>query len=81
MEVNGRFWGSLQLAIDAGVDFPHLCCQLALRRPLDIPPGYTSAFEAAGCSANLDHLLLRLCQGDRDRPDDAPSKLRTLWRS
>ncbi|HEX8852416.1 MAG TPA: ATP-grasp domain-containing protein [Pyrinomonadaceae bacterium] len=24
MEVNGRFWGSLQLAIDAGVDFPLL---------------------------------------------------------
>lgn len=24
MEVNGRFWGSLQLAIDAGVDFPAL---------------------------------------------------------
>jgi len=24
MEVNGRFWGSLQLAINAGVDFPYL---------------------------------------------------------
>ena len=24
MEVNGRFWGSLQLAIDSGVDFPEL---------------------------------------------------------
>ncbi len=24
MEANGRFWGSLQLAIDAGVDFPEL---------------------------------------------------------
>lgn len=24
MEINGRFWGSLQLAIDAGVDFPNL---------------------------------------------------------
>src|SRR5205085_6819270 len=24
MEVNGRFWGSLQLAVDAGVDFPFL---------------------------------------------------------
>jgi predicted ATP-grasp superfamily ATP-dependent carboligase len=24
MEINGRFWGSLQLAIDAGVDFPSL---------------------------------------------------------
>ena len=22
MEINGRFWGSLQLAVDAGVDFP-----------------------------------------------------------
>ena len=29
MEVNGRFWGSLQLAIDAGVDFPWLLYQLA----------------------------------------------------
>jgi hypothetical protein len=24
MEINARFWGSLQLAIDAGVDFPAL---------------------------------------------------------
>ncbi|MBC7984419.1 MAG: ATP-grasp domain-containing protein, partial [Candidatus Obscuribacterales bacterium] len=24
MEINGRFWGSLQLAIDAGVDFPSM---------------------------------------------------------
>ena len=24
MEINGRFWGSLQLAIDSGVDFPRL---------------------------------------------------------
>jgi len=29
MEINGRFWGSLQLAIDAGVDFPFLAFQLA----------------------------------------------------
>lgn len=29
MEVNARFWGSLQLAIDAGVDFPWLLYQLA----------------------------------------------------
>jgi len=27
MEINGRFWGSLQLAIDAGVDFPQLLLQ------------------------------------------------------
>jgi predicted ATP-grasp superfamily ATP-dependent carboligase len=30
MEVNPRFWGSLQLAVDAGVDFSWLAYQLAL---------------------------------------------------
>lgn len=30
MEINGRFWGSLQLAIDAGVDFPALLAEVAL---------------------------------------------------
>lgn len=30
MEANGRFWGSLQLAIDAGLDFPWLLYQLAI---------------------------------------------------
>jgi predicted ATP-grasp superfamily ATP-dependent carboligase len=34
MEVNGRFWGSLQLAIDAGADFPWLLYQLAIGRNL-----------------------------------------------
>jgi predicted ATP-grasp superfamily ATP-dependent carboligase len=29
MEINTRFWGSLQLAVDAGVDFPWLLYQLA----------------------------------------------------
>jgi predicted ATP-grasp superfamily ATP-dependent carboligase len=30
MEINHRFWGSLQLAIVSGVDFPALLCRLAL---------------------------------------------------
>jgi predicted ATP-grasp superfamily ATP-dependent carboligase len=29
MEINGRLWGSLQLAIDAGVDFPNLLVECA----------------------------------------------------
>src|SRR5690606_27325984 len=32
MEINGRFWGSLQLAIDAGVDFPALLADIAVGR-------------------------------------------------
>ena len=30
MEINPRFWGSLQLAVDAGVDFPRLLVECAL---------------------------------------------------
>ena len=33
MEINGRFWGSLQLAVDAGVDFPRLLAAAALSGP------------------------------------------------
>ena len=53
MEVNGRFWGSLQLAIDAGVDFPYLCAASwpLGRRPRCAGDHTTSASEAAGCSA------------------------------
>ena len=36
MEVNGRFWNSLQLAIEAGVDFPQLW--LAVLRGEDVTP-------------------------------------------
>ncbi len=37
MEINGRFWGSLQLAIDAGVNFPRLAVDIALEQasPID----------------------------------------------
>ena len=36
LEVNPRFWGSLALAIDAGVNFPYLLTLMALER--DFPP-------------------------------------------
>lgn len=29
MEVNPRFWGSLQMSIQCGINFPHLLCRLA----------------------------------------------------
>ncbi len=39
MEVNGRFWGSLQLAVDAGVNFPEILVQTTLGQEV-IPPSY-----------------------------------------
>jgi predicted ATP-grasp superfamily ATP-dependent carboligase len=74
MEVNGRFWGSLQLAIDAGVDFPYLNHQLALGQPLDLPPAYRTGVRSRWWLGDVDHLLARL-QGDASNlPEDAPSR-------
>lgn len=45
MEVNGRFWGSLQLAIDAGLDFPWLLYQLAMGRDLGPLKNYATGVQ------------------------------------
>jgi len=61
MEANGRFWGSLQLAIDAGVDFPYLLYQLATGQPMQVSlNGYRTGVKSRWLLGDLDHLLLRL---------------------
>ena len=42
MEVNGRFWGSLALPIQVGIDFPLYVWQLAHGRMPRVPEGYAS---------------------------------------
>ena len=39
IEMNTRFWGSVDLSIQAGIDFPFLACRLALEG--DIEPQYS----------------------------------------
>jgi predicted ATP-grasp superfamily ATP-dependent carboligase len=80
IEVNGRFWGSLQLAVDAGVNFPALACELALgHRPQLVPP-YKLGVRNRWLLGDLDYLLLRLFTTDRslEPPVSVPSKLRAL---
>ncbi|HKT07203.1 MAG TPA: ATP-grasp domain-containing protein [Gemmatimonadaceae bacterium] len=60
MEINGRFWGSLQLAIDAGVDFPALLVSAALGKPLAPQPAYTAGVRSRWFWGDVDHLLARL---------------------
>ncbi len=63
MEVNGRLWGSLQLAIDAGVDFPALlvgCAQGA--RPAAVAP-YRVGVRSRWFWGDVDHLYLRFRNG------------------
>jgi predicted ATP-grasp superfamily ATP-dependent carboligase len=73
MEVNGRFWGSLQLAVDAGLDFPYLSCQLALGRQLNLPVPYAVGIKSRWTLGDFDHLLARLRHGRAGLPENAPS--------
>jgi predicted ATP-grasp superfamily ATP-dependent carboligase len=80
IEVNGRFWGSLQLAIDAGVDFPYLLCQLAMGRDIEAPVAYQVGVKSRWLLGDLDHLLLRLFKKDQDLhlPPGFPSRASSL---
>jgi predicted ATP-grasp superfamily ATP-dependent carboligase len=59
MEVNARFWGSLQLAISAGVDFPHLLYCLARKDKIEPPKRYKIGVMSRWELGDLDHLLIR----------------------
>ncbi len=82
MEINARLWGSLQLAIDAGVDFPCALVAMALDQPL--PPsqpkvGVRTAWELG----ELDHAwaLLRRSRAELHLPAGKESGLVAAFRS
>lgn len=80
MELNGRLWGSLQLAIDAGVDFPRLLVECA--RGMEVAPvlSYRVGLRSRWLWGDVDRLYLRLTRSPRtlhvDR--DAGSRWREL---
>lgn len=88
MEINGRFWGSLQLAIDSGVDFPRLLAEAA--RGLSPAPvlSYRTGVRSRWWWGDVDHLItmLRGSPAQLGLPPGSPGRLRTameflkLWR-
>lgn len=77
MEINGRFWGSLQLAIDAGVDFPRILID-SLTAPLTRPlTEYRTGVRTRWLWGDIDALMLRLSRPSEqlDLPPGAPSKV------
>ncbi len=62
MEINGRFWGSVQLAIDAGINFPVLLVACALGQTPALPAGtgYRVGIRSRWFWGDVDHLYLRL---------------------
>jgi predicted ATP-grasp superfamily ATP-dependent carboligase len=62
MEINGRFWGSLQLAIDAGVDFPALLVSAIASPPRPQEP-YRVGVRSRWFWGDVDSLLTTFVAG------------------
>ena len=60
MEVNARLWGSLQLAVDCGVDFPLLAYRSRLGQALPAPSDYPKGRRLRWLLGDFDRLLLQL---------------------
>jgi predicted ATP-grasp superfamily ATP-dependent carboligase len=80
MEINGRLWGSLQLAIDAGVDFPSLMVRAAMGVPAPPVLEYEVGVRTRWEWGDVDHLVARLrrSRADLALSDDAPGRLQTV---
>jgi predicted ATP-grasp superfamily ATP-dependent carboligase len=80
MEVNGRFWGSLQLAVDAGVDFPFLLCQIASGTDIEAPDGYRVGVKTRWLVGDFIRMLKRVLGKEQDLhlPPGSPSRGQTL---
>ncbi|HTK56949.1 MAG TPA: hypothetical protein VL295_08990, partial [Gemmatimonadales bacterium] len=63
MEINGRFWGSLQLALDAGVDFPRLLAECVGGGRPSAVLSYRTGVRSRWFWGDVDHLYLRLRHG------------------
>src|SRR5204863_8807497 len=78
MEINGRFWGSLPLAVLAGVDFPYLYYRLA--QGLDVEPAgdYVQGIVSRHFIGDLRHLFAALFKRDSMRSVAYPTRRRAL---
>ena len=77
MEINGRFWGTLQLSIACGVDFPGLLLDYLQGKELTHQIGeYRLGHTMKWFFGTLDHLLIRLKNNDATLylPPGSPSK-------
>jgi predicted ATP-grasp superfamily ATP-dependent carboligase len=76
MEINGRFWGSLQLAISSGMDFPALCLDYYLgKKPASLLSDYIVGRRLKWFFGVLDHLIIRLKnkQSLQNLPPETPA--------
>ena len=80
MEINGRFWGSLQLAIDAGVNFPNILVKIATNENLTPVETYKIGVKTRWFWGDVDALILRLFKDNNslNLPHGFPGKIRYI---
>jgi len=59
MEINPKFWGSLDLSLTAGADFPYYLCQMAQGETLDYSEEYDQNLRYQWPLLEMQHLLKR----------------------
>jgi len=83
IEINGRFWGSLPLAVSAGIPFPHLYFMASLSgkgvEKIKEPFSYVSGLKTRYLLGDIKHLLMVLFKRDKMRNIAYPSRLKTLY--
>jgi predicted ATP-grasp superfamily ATP-dependent carboligase len=80
MEINARFWGSLQLAIDSGVDFPLLLARIAAGET-PAPVKHRIGVRSRWLLGDLD-VLIKVLTKPRESlnlPANFPSRGRLVW--
>lgn len=80
MEINGRFWGSLQLAIDAGVDFPAILADIAQGKAVEPVLDYRRGVRSRWLWGDFDALLMILFKSRETLklPPGHPGRLASL---
>lgn len=68
LEINPKFWGSLDLAIAAGINFPYLAAQMVISGNVDAPRTYNSVRFCWPLPDDLWHV--------RERPSSLPNCIR-----
>jgi hypothetical protein len=76
IEINARFWGSLQLAVTSGVDFPYMLFQMATGESVEEPWEYRIGVQSRWELGDLDNLLIRLMKKSStlSLPESHPSR-------
>ena len=80
MEVNPRFWGSLQLAIDCGIDFPRLLFELSEGCTPAVPTHYPTGRRLRWLLGDLDSLYLYLRDRDQYRTREKLARILAFLR-